>query len=93
MGHDNMILRQQIGLAIIIMSLVVLALYERKNRLVVFGAIAMLLFFGTGAAFERLPYWAGESLGWAALVCAFVALGIAATRVFAGVKKLSRPKG
>jgi hypothetical protein len=81
------------GLAIIIASLIALALHERKNHLVLFGAIAMLIFFGTAAAFECLPHWVAESLGLAGLVCAFIAPSIAATRAFASMKKLSRRKG
>ena len=81
------------GVAIIIASLTALALHERKNHLVLFGAIAMLLFFGTAAGSERLPHWAAESVGLAGFVCAFIALGIAVTRAFASMKKLSRRKG
>jgi hypothetical protein len=81
------------GVAIIIAFLVALALHQRKNHLVLFGAIAMLIFFGTAAAFEQLPHWVAESLGLAGLVSAFIALGIAATRVFVAMKTLSRRKG
>ena len=62
--------------------LLVLAWKERRNKLIIFGIISVLLFFGTGLAFDSLPHRPAEYLGFAVLACPLVCLGIAVKRSF-----------
>jgi hypothetical protein len=70
----------QKGFAIIVASLVVLAWPDRKYKLILFGSLVLLFFFGSGAAIDTLPGWLAGTLGLVGLTLAFTALGIALKR-------------
>jgi hypothetical protein len=65
----------------------VLAWQERKNKLILFGVIALILMLCTGATIDRLPGWAAESLGLSIFAFALLTLGIALKRVIGFVSQ------
>jgi len=74
-------------LAVMITILMVLAWQERKNKLILFGVIALILMLCTGATFDRLPGWAAEFLGLSIFAFALLTLGIALKRAFGFVSR------
>jgi hypothetical protein len=72
----------RIRIAIAAALLVALAWHERKNKLILFGVLSIILFFGLGLSYERLTRQTAEYIGFAGLACALVCLGIAVKRSF-----------
>jgi hypothetical protein len=68
--------------AILAVILVALAWQERKNKLILFGVVAVLLLLGVIVTMGRFPVWASTYLTMASFFFAVICLAVVVTRVF-----------